>query len=280
LPYSYSVRGPRPVSCLDVFEYIQNIYFCIVFLASTTAYGAAECGCARQRLTLLAAWQSGGCREGIGCLTQNAAWTWMSRRYTIRICDAGVDMVGPGRLRKRKATAGVLASACAVTVSYCTALYGGDGQMTVTSPNSRGRRDGVEDDRDSHQFGRPLLNLATWPPIFVSMSRRLFNDRSYCDRDPQGQGRRDSPSVTVTVASIQGGTVPLSYGGRCAVYMCMSCCLACMISFTAFKALLASVYKGACRRLNGPCVGPLDRPDHNCGKVRVVSDQMCIGHLI
>jgi hypothetical protein len=39
------------------------------------------------------------------------------------------------------------------------------------------------------------------------MSRRLFNDRSYRDRDSQGRGRRDGPSVTVTVASIQGGTV-------------------------------------------------------------------------
>jgi hypothetical protein len=38
--------------------------------------------------------------------------------------------------------------------------------MTVTSPNSRGRRDGVEGDRDSRQFGRPLLNLAMSPLIF------------------------------------------------------------------------------------------------------------------
>jgi hypothetical protein len=31
--------------------------------------------------------------------------------------------------------------------------------MTVTSPNSRGRRDRVEGDRDSRQFGRPLSNF-------------------------------------------------------------------------------------------------------------------------
>ena len=57
---------------------------------------------------------------------------------------------------------------------YCTALYGGDGQMTVTSPNSRGRRDGVEGDCDSRQFGRPLLNLATWPPNFFQCHANLL----------------------------------------------------------------------------------------------------------
>jgi hypothetical protein len=59
-------------------------------------------------------------------------------------------------------------------IGYCTALYGGDGQMTVTSSNSRGRRDGVEGDRDSRQFGRPLLNLATWPPNFFQCHANLL----------------------------------------------------------------------------------------------------------
>jgi hypothetical protein len=74
------------------------------------------------------------------------------------------------------------------THRYCTALYGGDGQMTVTSPNSRGRRDGVEGDRDSCQFERP-------PAIFFW----IFCDFFQCHADLL------TTEATVTVTHRDGG---------------------------------------------------------------------------
>jgi hypothetical protein len=72
--------------------------------------------------------------------------------------------------------------------AYCTALYGGDSQMTVTSPNSQGRRDRVEGDRDSRQFGRPL-SIFFW----------IFCDFFQCHADFL------TTEATVTVTHRDGG---------------------------------------------------------------------------